>query len=73
MSMKQTTTEAAPTDNFEAEWLITYLDGEKNFVCPHCGYLALYDVSEQAFDSHFCPHCGKRMINSAEPWTERCK
>ncbi len=57
----------------EAEWIVTYLDGEKNFVCSHCGYCALYEISEQAFDSHFCPHCGRRMINSTQPWTERCK
>ena len=73
MSMKQITTETTHTDDCETEWLITYLDGEKNFVCSHCGYLALYDISEQAFDSHFCPHCGKRMVNSTKPWTERCK
>jgi hypothetical protein len=57
----------------EAEWIVSYLDGEKNFVCSHCGYYALYDISEQSFDSHFCPHCGKLMVNSTEPWTERCK
>lgn len=57
----------------EAEWIVSYLDGEKNFVCSHCGYYALYDISEQSFESHFCPHCGKLMVNSTEPWTERCK
>lgn len=48
----------------EAEWIVSYLDGEKNFVCSHCRYCAPYDISEQSFDSHYCPHCGKRMINS---------
>lgn len=57
----------------EAEWIVTYLDGERNLVCSHCGYCALYDITEQAMASHFCPHCGRRMINSDEPWTERCK
>ena len=57
----------------EAEWIVTYLDGERNLVCSHCGYYALYDIIEQAMASHFCPHCGRRMINSDEPWTERCK
>lgn len=57
----------------EAEWRVSYLDGEKSFVCSHCGYYALYDISEQSFDSHFCPHCGRLMVNSTEPWTERCK
>ena len=56
----------------EAEWLVSYLDGERNYVCSHCGYYALYDIGDQAFDSHFCPHCGRRMINSTQPWTERC-
>lgn len=56
----------------EAEWVVSYLDGERNYVCSHCGYYALYDISDQAFDSHFCPHCGRRMINSTQPWTERC-
>ena len=57
----------------QAEWIVTYLDGERNYVCSHCGYCALYDITEQAMASHFCPHCGRRMINSDEPWTERCK
>lgn len=56
----------------EAEWLVSYLDCERNYVCSHCGYYALYDIGDQAFDSHFCPHCGRRMINSTQPWTERC-
>ena len=57
----------------EAEWIVTYLDGERNYVCSYCRYYALSDIGEQAFDSHFCPHCGRRMINSTQPWTERCK
>ena len=57
----------------EAEWIVTYLDGERNYVCSHCGYYAFYDITEAANDSHFCPHCGRRMINSTQPWTERCK
>ena len=56
----------------EAEWIVSYLDGERNYVCSHCGYYALSDIGDQAFDSHFCPHCGRRMINSTQPWTERC-
>ena len=57
----------------EAEWIVSYLDGERNYVCSHCGYYAFYDITEAANDSHFCPHCGRRMINSTQPWTERCK
>ena len=57
----------------EAEWIIDYLDGERNYICSHCGYCALYDIAEHALDSHFCPHCGRSMINSTQPWTERCK
>ena len=57
----------------EAEWIIDYLDGERNYICSHCGYYALYDIAEHALDSHFCPHCGRSMINSTQPWTERCK
>lgn len=56
----------------EAEWIVSYLDGERNYVCSHCGYYALYNIGSQAFDSHFCPHCGRRIINSTQPWTERC-
>ena len=57
----------------KAKWQIIELAGEKIFVCSHCMYHALYDISERSFDSHFCPHCGRRMINSNEPWTVRCK
>ena len=57
----------------EAEWIVTYLDGERNYVCSYCGYYAFYDITEAANDSHFCPHCGRRMINSTQQWTERCK